>query len=201
MLFWWKFLVTPAKWGRVLACWKVYFRWCTKQLNPVESQNLVYDASYRNPITSVWTDVLKDDRYKCEAWTDPTPRHDVWSDPWVSYHDTCITIVFTTPSSHLFVICVRNAISTFTWVMTLLFTLHSPLLTFLTMPNCKDGSSGLTTTYNVVGDQSTSDSVISNWWLAIFCRAFSVTYMSSSGQRTHLYSSASSGTSTVDYAT
>jgi hypothetical protein len=59
--------------------------------------------------------------------------------------------------------------------MTLLFTLHSPLLTFLTMPNCKDGSSGLTTTYNVVGDQSTSDSVISNWWLAIFCRAFSVT--------------------------
>ena len=129
MLFWWKFFVTPAKWGRVMACWKVYIRWCTNQLNPVESQSLVYDASYRNPITSVWTDVLKDDRYKCEAWTDPTPCHDVWSDPWVSYHDTCITIVFTTPSSDLFVIYVRNEISTFTWVITLVFTLHTPLLT------------------------------------------------------------------------
>ena len=158
-----------------MTCWKVYFRWCTNQLNLVESQNLVYDASYRNPITSVWADVLKDDRYKCEAWTDPTPCHEVWSDPWVFYHDTCITIVFTTPSSDLFVIYVRNEISTFTWVITLVFTLHSPLLTFLTMPNDKDGSSGLTTTYNVVGDQSTSDSVISNWWSAIFCRVFCVT--------------------------
>ena len=51
--------------------------------------------------------------------------------------------------------------------MTPVLTLDSPLSKFLTMVDCKDRSSGQTTTSYGAGDQSTSDSVITNWSLVM----------------------------------
>lgn len=139
------------------------------------SLNLVCVVSGRNPITFVWADVLKDDRSILDQ-SHSTPWCLVAL--WVSVYDACISIALKMPSAdHCSVICVGNAMSTFIWeddfqslLMTLVLTLHSPLFTFVAITNCKDGSCGRTTTSIVVGYQSSSDRVITNWSLvAVNC--------------------------------
>ena len=67
------------------------------------------------------------------------------------------------------VICDGNVTSTVIWyaIPSLLvipvWTLHSPLYTLRTMTNCKKGFSGRTSC--VVGNQSTSDNIITNWYM------------------------------------
>ena len=51
--------------------------------------------------------------------------------------------------------------------MTPVLTLDSSLWALLTMTNCKNESFSWTTTFNVVGDQLTSDNVITNWPLVV----------------------------------
>lgn len=48
-----------------------------------------------------WADVLNDDRYRYDVMIDLISYHDAWSVPRVSFHDRCISIAFTTPSSDL----------------------------------------------------------------------------------------------------
>jgi hypothetical protein len=69
------------------------------------------------------------------------------------------------------VICDVNSTSTVIWyaIPSLLvipvWTWHSPLYTLRTMINCKKGFSGRTSC--VVGHQSTSDNVITNWYMLV----------------------------------
>ena len=104
-----------------------------------------------------WADVLNDDRYKYDVMIDLIAYHDAWSVPRVSFHDRCINIAFTTPSSDL------------RWKCNIDFPLrryYFPLQTCLQM-NSKDVQSDWAMISNVVGDQSTSDSVITNKSLVV----------------------------------
>ena len=104
--------------------------------------------------------------------TDSIPHHD-FGPPHESLSMRHVTVLNISSPDTVAVICDGNTTSTFIWyaIHSLLvipvWTWHSPLHTLRTMTNCKKGFSRRTMTSCVVGDQSTSDNVISNWSLVV----------------------------------
>ena len=83
--------------------------------------------------------------------------------PWTSFHVAWCIAFITHSTSHCSVICVGNAISTFIWD---------------DIPPPK---------FNITGDQSTSDSVITNWSLVVV-NCLLCCLRGSSGSITHMLS-------------
>jgi hypothetical protein len=53
--------------------------------------------------------------------------------------------------------------------------------------NCKDGSTGRTTTSCGVGDKSVSDNVVTNWWLPVVCRGPSESIIDMLSTNVHIW--------------